>query len=65
MPPKTNFEAKVQASKEGKAQLFETLYRELQRRAHPDMLRASHPVQADVNDASMQIINNLVRAAPT
>ena len=39
---------------------FETLYRELQRRAHPDTLRASHPHEADVNGTSMQVVNNLL-----
>jgi hypothetical protein len=58
---KTNFQAKVAEQKDSsRLPLFETLHRELQRRAHPDVLRASHPDKADANDASFQIVNNLL-----
>lgn len=59
---RANFEKKVEGARQGEEdkQLFETLHRELQRRAHPDVLRATHPVEADLNDGSMQIVNNLL-----
>lgn len=36
------------------------LLRQLYRRAHPDILRASHPALADINDDSMQTLNGVL-----
>jgi hypothetical protein len=56
---RANFMAKVTESS-ASPPMFETLYRELQRRVHPDILRSTHPTEADVNDQSLQIVNNLL-----
>lgn len=39
---------------------FQVLLRQLYRRSHPDLLRASHPEAAEVNDSSMQLLNGIL-----
>jgi hypothetical protein len=39
---------------------FHSLLRQLYRRAHPDLLRHTCPESADINDASMQILNGIL-----
>lgn len=40
--------------------LFADLMRKIYLRSHPDLLRASHPDKADINDASMQEVNGVL-----
>jgi len=39
---------------------FQHLLRQLYRKSHPDLLRASHPDFAVINDTSMQLLNGLL-----
>jgi Domain of unknown function (DUF4460) len=39
---------------------FHELLRQLYRKSHPDLLRASHPQFAEVNDSSMQLLNGIL-----
>lgn len=39
---------------------FSHLLRQFYKKAHPDILRGSHPVQADVNDTSFQLLNGIL-----
>ena len=39
---------------------FQVLLRQLYRKSHPDLLRASHPEAAEVNDSSMQLLNGIL-----
>ena len=39
---------------------FHELLRQLYRKSHPDLLRASHPQLAEVNDSSMQLLNGIL-----
>lgn len=39
---------------------FQVLLRQLYRKSHPDLLRASHPSAAEVNDSSMQLLNGIL-----
>lgn len=39
---------------------FSALLRQLYKRAHPDLLRHSHPEQANLNDQSMQLLNGVL-----
>jgi hypothetical protein len=39
---------------------FHHLLRQLYKKSHPDLLRASNPDFADINDASMQILNGIL-----
>ena len=39
---------------------FQVLLRQLYRKSHPDLLRASHPEAAEVNDSSMQLLNGVL-----
>ena len=54
---RTNFQQKVTERRDAakKLPLFETLWRELQKRSHPDTLRASNPSEGDNNDATLQV----------
>ena len=44
---------------------FSNLIRQLYRRAHPDLLRASDPLLADANDESMQTLNGIITTIKT
>lgn len=39
---------------------FESLFREMQKKVHPDILRSTHPQEASINEGSLQIINNVL-----
>lgn len=39
---------------------FSTLLRKFYRQTHPDLLRASHPSCADINDKSWQVLNGVL-----
>ena len=39
---------------------FQVLLRQLYRKSHPDLLRASHPEAAETNDVSMQLLNGIL-----
>lgn len=39
---------------------FSTLLRKFYRQTHPDLLRASHPSCADINDKSWQVLNGIL-----
>ncbi len=39
---------------------FSSLIRQFYKRSHPDLLRASHPEYAQINDQSMQILNDVI-----
>ncbi len=44
---------------------FSIMIRQLYRRSHPDLLRASHLEQSIVNDQSMQVLNGVLSSVKT
>lgn len=69
--PKNSYLARKEANKNRAAQSeddlpkFSTMIRQLYRKSHPDLLRASHPMFAAENDQSMQVLNSVLTAIKT
>ena len=53
------FENKIAEMNKAKPS-FESLFREMQKKVHPDILRSSHPQEASINEGSLQIINSVL-----
>src|SRR2546430_2448245 len=64
---KAAFKAKLDAAQDELNNLpkFSNLIRQLYRRSHPDILRASHLEFAQINDQSMQILNSILTSIKT
>ncbi len=54
------FSAKLKASDSSNLPQFTDLLKKLYMRSHPDLLRASDPEKAAINDSSMQVLNGIL-----